>query len=91
MGPKPIVKKRSAEEIRKITQEARDRAYERGIENAHSLIETTAGQGEWFCQVSAADFYEHAQDFINYFMNLGYTVSFNEEYCSIFIGWREKF
>ncbi len=91
MGPKPIVKKRSIEEIRKITQEARNRAYERSIENAHSLIETTAEQGEWFCQMSAADFYDRVQNFVNYFTNLGYTISFDDEYYSVFISWKEKF
>ena len=91
MGPKPIVKKRSAEEIRKITQEARNRAYERGIENTHSLIETTAEQGNSICRVSVASFYEHRQDFINYFIDLGYSVNFDDEYCVVFIGWGEKF
>ena len=90
MGPKPIVKKRSAEEIRKITQEAQERAYERGIENAHSLIETTAESGNWVCQVSVANFCERVEDFMNCFINLGYATNFDDEYCTVFIGWRKK-
>ena len=91
MGPKPVIKKRPAEEIRKITREARSQVYERGIENANSLIEKVARQGDWTCWVSTADFYEHNQDFMNYFISLGYSVGFNDEDCSVFISWKEEF
>ena len=90
MGPKPIVKKSSAEEIRKITKKARNQAYERNIEYAHEEIQSAALRGEWSCWISVADCYERVQDFINYFINLCYSAGFNDEDCSVFINWRES-
>lgn len=91
MGPKPVVQRRSAEEIKQITLEARNRAYERGIENAHTAIGAAAVQGNWYCRISVADFYERIKDFTDYFTNLGYSIGFDDEDCFVFIGWREKF
>lgn len=88
MGPVPKLRKRTIEEIRQSTQEARNRAYERAIDKAHDAIEKAASEGDWGCYVWAERCFERSDDLMKYFAELGYSVRFDEEDSSIFIGWR---
>ena len=90
MGPKPKIKRRSIEEIRQTTKEALSRAYENKIEFAHNEIEKAAFAGNWFCEIFIRDIPNHIKDFNEYFTNLGFIVSYDDEYGCSYIGWRSE-
>ena len=90
MGPKPKIKRRSIEEIRQITKEALLRAYENKIEFTYNEIEKAALAGDWLCKIPAYDISNYLKDFKKYFTDLGFSVSYDDEYCCFYIGWRNE-